>query len=113
MNIFKHLIKQKPMSPAADPVIQTTCDHIGCKVEQAGFMECAPLRDGHWTQFMLLKCTRCGKIYGFPDDNLKSAIENGTEECLEELKRAGVQIPEKETNESINPSRRENKYEDL
>ena len=109
MKFFKHLKPKSQVSRSFKP----KCDHTDCSSESRGFMECAPLKDGHFTQFQLMKCGRCHKIFGFPDDNLKIAIENGTEETLEELKKAGVEIPEKNENESINPSSRRNEYENM
>jgi hypothetical protein len=40
--------------------------------------------DGH-TNFMLFRCNKCKGIIGFPDANLKIALEKGTKETKKKL----------------------------
>jgi len=49
----------------------------------------APLKGVGHTSFMLLEC-KCGNKMCFPTENYKLAMEQGTDETLELLKRLGV-----------------------
>jgi hypothetical protein len=48
------------------------------------------LKDGHHTGFVALKCN-CGHLTGFPKDNLKMALQEGTPETLDYLHKLGFQ----------------------
>lgn len=50
----------------------------------------APLIGGGHTVFILLTCTKCDNKEGFPSDNVKIALENGTEDTKEKLKKLGI-----------------------
>ena len=62
------------------------CDHREKHVEIINHVTKAPLRDGHWTSFMLMRCV-CGAVVGFPDDNYQLALNEGTDETKEHLKQ--------------------------
>jgi len=107
MNLFKKLKKQN--APKDENVF---CECKECYVKDLGFMEAAPLRDGHWTSFSIHKCKSCGKIRGFPHDNLMIALKEGTKETLDELEKAGVPVKafredcERDEEMNIDPSER-------
>lgn len=52
--------------------------------------ESAHLIGGGHTIFILLTCTKCGDKEGFPSDNVKIAIERGTEDTKEKLRELGI-----------------------
>jgi len=63
---------------------------MDCKHEtwrQRGSMGHLMLEDGHHTETGLLQCVDCGKIEGFPDENLELAINEGTPETLRRIIR--------------------------
>lgn len=79
------------------------CKHE--KVEQTGFFETAPLNDGHWTFFAIMRCKDCRKIIGFPHENFEDACKNGTKETKSKLRKIGAIIGE-ESDAEYNPSSR-------
>lgn len=48
----------------------------------------ADLKEGKFTQFIILKCW-CGAKQGFPSYNLQIAFDEGTEETINLLKKMG------------------------
>ena len=102
---------EEPSKPkSSDSVL---CDCKECQITGIGFFETLPLRSGHWTSAQVHRCNKCGKIGGFPQDNLKTAIIEGTPETQQALREAGVPVDEylakycKKKDEELNPSRRE------
>jgi hypothetical protein len=61
------------------------CDHIRVKSNPVGHYDKAWLEDGHFTSFMLLHCTRCGRLTGFPASNFQMALDRGTPETKQAL----------------------------
>jgi len=45
-----------------------------------------PLKDGHFTSFIVMKCGRCGGMVGFPSDNLELALKEGTPKVKDQLR---------------------------
>ncbi len=62
-----------------------TCNSLKHSVITIGNWEGCPLQGGGHTNFMILKCKKCNGILGFPNENLKIALENGTEETKVKL----------------------------
>lgn len=50
------------------------------------FIEHAPLKNGGHTMFYISKCKKCGGVAGFPSDNFLNYLQNGTDECVEQLR---------------------------
>jgi hypothetical protein len=76
---------KKPSSPKV-------CDHLNCPSPWIYDLDYLWMKDGHHTSCMLLRCSRCNSIIGFPDDNLRIAIKKGTPETLCILEKCGVDI---------------------
>jgi hypothetical protein len=92
------------------------CDCSDCQIESRGLFESLPLENGHWTSCSIHKCKDCGRMGGFPQENLEDAIVHGTPETKEALRGAGIPIDEfiiefnkkhQITDEKLNPSRRD------
>ena len=49
----------------------------GLRTDVLAKFGCMPLEDGGHTAFMLLRCKRCGKIRGFPEENLALFLQDG------------------------------------
>lgn len=64
------------------------CDHIYDTIQQITL----GLIGGKHTQFVVLKCNKCGDMSGFPNDNLILAIKNGTEDTKEKLRQLGFKL---------------------
>jgi hypothetical protein len=71
LNLFHK--KQKPHEHRYDSMV--TLEHLW-------------LKDGHHTGFIALKC-QCGHLTGFPIDNLKLALNEGTPETIAYLTQYG------------------------
>ena len=56
------------------------CDCKNHKVKEIGNWERCPLENGGYTSFIVYECLECGGINGFPDTNLKIALDRGTTE---------------------------------
>ncbi len=52
-----------------------------------------PLVGGRHTRFVMLKCSECGNMSGFPSSNMEMAIKDGTDQIKEKLKELGFEIP--------------------
>ena len=65
-------------------ITSDTCSHTG--VDLLGHLDHVPLHDGHYTSFMLMKCTGCGGMVGFPQSNLDLALLEGTQEVKYQLR---------------------------
>lgn len=103
--------EERPFKPKlSDSVL---CDCKECQITGIGFFETLPLKDGHWTSAQVSRCNNCGKINGFPQSNLETAIKEGTPETQQALREAGVPVDEylekycKKKNDELNPSRRD------
>lgn len=119
---FRNIFKRNKVVPKVIPKVDTTsqfCECTSCSVQEISFIEFAPLVNGHWTQFLIEKCINCGKIKGFPHDNLLTALKYGTKETLDKLEKIGIDIDrfrkdnkkelrriEKEELDKLNPSYR-------
>jgi len=62
------------------------CDHFYGTIGEIN----VPLTGGRHTCFVLLRCEKCLDKSGFPSDNLRIAIEKGTEETKKQLKELGL-----------------------
>lgn len=60
------------------------CTHIG--VRRLNTLDHVPLRNGHHTSFIVMKCTRCGGMVGFPSSNLELALREGTPQVKDQLR---------------------------
>jgi Fe2+ or Zn2+ uptake regulation protein len=105
-----HLPKPLKQKPTNDSIL---CDCSECETEGLGFFETLPLKDGHFTSAQVHKCKKCGKIGGFPQSNLETAIKEGTPETQQALREVGVPVDEylekycKKKDDELNPSRRD------
>lgn len=62
------------------------CDCKGdTQVDLVGFVEQAYLQSGQHTNFGLMRCRRCKRLTGFPNDNMTLALEQGTPRTKAEL----------------------------
>ena len=68
------------------PITPESCNHMGVQVRRLNAIDHVPLRDGHHTSFMVMKCSRCGGMVGFPSDNLELALREGTPEVKDQLR---------------------------
>lgn len=53
---------------------------------ELGHWDHCPLEGGRHTEFVICRCDACHKIYGFPNSNLKLALQEGTAETKTELR---------------------------
>lgn len=53
-----------------------------------------PLQGGYHTAFIVGECNKCGGLTGFPSHNLELAINRGTEDGKEIMKKLGYKFPE-------------------
>lgn len=92
------------------------CDCVDCVVESKGLFEYLPLENGQWTSCTVHICRACGRMGGFPLENLEKAIMYGTSQTKQVLRDAGIRVDEfnlrvwkqKEIlDEHLNPSRRD------
>lgn len=58
------------------------CDR---QVTEIGYWERCPLENGGHTEFAVQRCSVCGGICGFPDENLQIALDDGTPETKSKL----------------------------
>ncbi len=68
------------------PITPETCTHIGVGVRRLNTLGHVPLRDGHHTSFMVMKCAGCGGMVGFPSENLTLALNEGTLAVKDQLR---------------------------
>lgn len=83
---------EKPKGEKARTEDSIFCNCGDTTVTGVAFFETAQLKNGHWTQFVINKCNKCGKFLGFPHDNMLNAIENGRDDTLEELRKLGLPV---------------------
>jgi len=57
------------------------------EIIEIGNWEHCPLADGGHTEFSTNKCSECGGLYGFPDSNLQLALDEGTPQTKETLRK--------------------------
>jgi hypothetical protein len=69
-----------------------SCEHK--TVRSLAWVSRAPLKDERHTAFHLMSCVYCGALVGFPDENFKLAIDQGTEETLRSLLKTAAKINE-------------------
>lgn len=67
-------------------ILIENCNHIGVHVRRLNTLDHIPLRDGHHTSFMVMKCSRCGEMVGFPSKNMELALKEGTPEAKDQLR---------------------------
>lgn len=73
----------------SNPQLVTGCDHMDCKTEVIAWFEHALLIGGRHTSFVLMKCSRCGELTGFPPYNYRLVLEEGLPETLTDIKKVG------------------------
>lgn len=54
--------------------------------------ESAPLEGERTTTFTIAKCSVCGGWYGFPEENFKIAIKNGTPALFKAFEDLGLKV---------------------
>ena len=74
------------------PTTPENCNHSGAKVRRLNTLSHVPLKGGHHTSFMILKCERCGGMMGFPSENLGLALRDGVPEVKDRLRVLGERI---------------------
>lgn len=84
---MKLLFWRKPKA-----VLPENCNHTDTKVRTLNTLDHVPLKDGHHTSFMVMKCERCGGMVGFPSDNLELALKEGTPEVKDQLRVLGERV---------------------
>lgn len=108
-------VQPRVNTPFIQPVESILCDCTDCKVENSMLFETLPFEDGHWTSCTVHRCKDCGRMGGFPIENLISAIEYGTPETRQILRDVGIPVDEviaslgkkERTDMQLNPSRRD------
>lgn len=108
-------VQPQVSTPFIQPVKSILCDCISCKVENSMLFETLPFEDGHWTSCTVHRCKDCGRMGGFPRENLINAIEYGTPETKQALRDVGIPVDEviaslskkERTDMQLNPSRRD------
>jgi hypothetical protein len=92
------------------------CDCVDCTIESKGLFEYLPLENGQWTSCTVHRCRACGRMGGFPLENLEKAIMYGTSQTKQVLRDAGIRVDEfnlriwkknEILDEHLNPSRRD------
>jgi hypothetical protein len=68
------------------PITPDNCIHLNTETILIGNLDHVPLKDGHHTSFLLLKCCKCGGMTSFPDENLELALKEGTPEMKQQLR---------------------------
>lgn len=68
------------------PITPENCGHHGRVLTVLPTLDHVPLKDGHHTSFMLMRCKTCGGMVPFPQSNYDLAIREGTPAIKDQLR---------------------------
>ena len=74
------------MTDRPEQLKRCVCRHDR-KVKELGTWEGCPLENGGHTMFITQQCMNCGGLCGFPDFNLQLALDEGTPQTKETLRK--------------------------
>jgi acetone carboxylase gamma subunit len=65
-------------------ILQSSCEH-STVIPISNLTTKYNLTKNRHTRFILLKCIKCNFVYGFPAENYKLAVKEGTPETIEKI----------------------------